>query len=76
MSVVEAEGLCCRVAGGGFVGAERDGSMWVCTGLLGKAEDEAMQVDICKPEVPHSLSCTVFEGVTCRDTSPSVKKKF
>lgn len=78
MGVVEAEGLCWRVTVGGFLGAGRDGSMWEGTGLSGKAEGEAMQADICKPEVTHSLPCNVFEVMTCRDASActSGEKKY
>lgn len=78
MGVVEAEDLSWQVTVVGCLGAGRDVSMWVGFVLLGRAEDEAMHVDICKPNVPHSLPCNAFEDVTCRDasSSTSVKKKF
>ena len=78
MGVMEAEGLSWRVTVGGFLNAGRDASIWVGFGLLDRAEDEAMHVDICKSGASHSLSCNVFEEVTCRDasSSTSVKKKF
>lgn len=79
MGVVEAEGLCGEATVGGFLGKARDGSMWEegtdgC--LSGRAEDagEAMQVDICKPELPLSLACKVTL-VTCRDASASTSVK-
>ena len=75
MGVVEAEGLSWRVTVGGFLGAGKDVSIWVGTGLLGKAEDEAMHVDICKPDVPHSLSCNALVEGTCRDASSSTSVK-